>query len=177
MANSMKEGDADKACAVPDEATKGFYLQQTMMRIKDPRKSLDFYSRVMGMRLLGAIDMPDLQFTLYFMGYCEESKIPTDKLARQKFALTYPGTLELTYNYGTDTDEEFNGYHNGNKEPKGFGHIGMCVPDVYAACERFEKLNVPFTKKPDGGKLKGLAFIQDPDGYWIEILNEKFLKE
>ena len=45
------------------------------------------------------------------------------------------------------------------------------VPDVYKACERFEKFGVPFVKRPDDGKMKGLAFIKDPDGYWIEIFN------
>lgn len=55
--------------------------------------------------------------------------------------------------------------------PQNTGHIGIAVPDVDKACERFEKLNVEFVKKPNEGKMKGLAFIKDPDGYWIEILN------
>ena len=61
-------------------------------------------------------------------------------------------------------------YHNGNSKPQGFGHIGFSVPNVYEASNRFEKLGVKFVKKPDDGKMKGLAFIEDPDGYWIEIL-------
>nr|XP_020483307.2 lactoylglutathione lyase-like [Labrus bergylta] len=51
------------------------------------------------------------------------------------------------------------------------GHIGIAVPDVYEACKLFEEQGVTFVKKPDDGKMKGLAFIQDPDGYWIEILS------
>ena len=78
--------------------------------------------------------------------------------------------LELTHNWGTESDESFS-YHDGNSDPRGFGHIGITVPDVYEACNRFEAQNIEFVKKPDDGAMKGLAFIKDPDGYWIEILS------
>ncbi|GFS23348.1 lactoylglutathione lyase [Elysia marginata] len=118
------------------------------------------------------MDVPNLEFSLYFMGYEKPEDVPTDPKARAEFAFSRKATLELTHNFGTENDDKMK-YHNGNSEPRGFGHIGIAVPDVYAASERFEKLGVPFIKKPDGGKMKGLAFIQDPDGYWIEILNYK----
>ncbi|KAK1284695.1 Lactoylglutathione lyase [Acorus calamus] len=130
----------------PDEATSSYFLQQTMLRVKDPKISLDFYSRVLGMKLLKRLDFPEMKFSLYFMGY------------------------EVN-NWGTESDPEFKGYHNGNSEPRGFGHIGITVDDTYKACERFERLGVEFVKKPDDGKMKGLAFIKDPDGYWIEIFD------
>ena len=73
--------------------------------------------------------------------------------------------LELTHNHGTESDPNFQGYASGNAEPgKGFGHIAIAVDDVEKACERFQKLNVPFKKKPSDGKMKAIAFILDPDG-------------
>jgi len=153
-----------------DEGTKDFMFQQTMIRIKDPRKSLEFYSKVLGMTLLKKIDMSEGEFTLYFMGYENETDIPKDENERTTWALSRPATIELTHNWGTEIDPQ-QSYHNGNKDPRGFGHIGIAVNDVYAACERFEKLGVKFVKTPDGGKMKGLAFIEDPDGYWVEIFN------
>ncbi|KAK3754088.1 hypothetical protein RRG08_024164 [Elysia crispata] len=169
---ALTEEEAKNACAAIPAETEGFFMQQTMLRVKDPKKSLDFYTRVLGMTLLLKMDVPNLEFSLYFMGYEKPEDVPTDPKARAEFAFSRRATLELTHNYGSETDDKVK-YHNGNSEPRGFGHIGIAVPDVYAASERFEKLGVSFIKKPDGGKMKGLAFIQDPDGYWIEILNYK----
>ncbi|XP_021766445.1 lactoylglutathione lyase-like [Chenopodium quinoa] len=85
-------------------------------------------------------------------------------------------TIELYHNWGTESDQEFKGYHNGNSEPLGFGHIGITVDDFFKACERFEQLGVEFVQKPDDGKTNGIAFIKDPDGYWIEIFDLKTIK-
>jgi len=153
-----------------EDATKGFYFQQTMFRIKDPRKSLPFYTKVLGMRLLKQFDFTEGEFSLFFLGYKEASEIPSHEDDAAHFALSTLATLELTHNWGTENKADFH-YHNGNKEPRGYGHIGIVVPDVHAACERFEKLGVTFVKRPDDGRMKGLAFIQDPDGYWIEIFH------
>uniref|UniRef100_A0A0R3RYD4 Lactoylglutathione lyase n=1 Tax=Elaeophora elaphi TaxID=1147741 RepID=A0A0R3RYD4_9BILA len=165
--------------------TNDFYFQQTMLRIKDPRKTLPFYCNILGMRLLKQMDFPEGKFSLYFLGYKPESEIPSDPVEQKRYALSTLATIELTQvrfyhkfiirmvflsNWGTENDPNFS-YHNGNKEPRGFGHIGIAVKDVYAACKRFEELGVQFVKKPDDGRMKGLAFIQDPDGYWIEIFN------
>ncbi len=157
-------------------ATQDYVMQQTMLRIKDPKPSLDFYQNVLGMKLLGKYDFPKMEFTLYFLGY--EQHIPTgsDK-EKAQWVFRRPALIELTHNWGTENDDSFTGYHNGNDEPKGFGHIGISVPDVYAACERFAKYDVKFVKKPDDGSMNGLAFIKDPDGYWIEILSEEGIAE
>ena len=155
--------------------TADFVLNQTMLRIKDPKLSLAFYQDVLGMTLLDTFDFPDMEFSLYFLGY-PSSDIPTDQAARTQWIFEQSALLELTHNYGTEDDSEF-AHHNGNSEPRGFGHIGISVPDVYSASERFEAMGVPFVKRPDDGTMRGLAFIQDPDGYWIEILSSRGLAD
>jgi lactoylglutathione lyase len=154
------------------EGTEDFIFNQTMMRIRDPERSVAFYRDVLGMTLLDKYDFPDMKFSLYFLAYVRDADepVPSDDIARAEYVFRQKAALELTHNWGTETDETFAGYHNGNGDPRGFGHIGITVPDVYAACERFEGLGVEFVKRPDDGKMKGLAFIKDPDGYWIEIL-------
>lgn len=156
-------------------ATKDFVMNQTMLRIKDPAKSVPFYENVLGMTLLDRFDFPDMEFCLYFMGY-PGGPVPEDRAERAKWVFEQPALLELTHNYGTESQADF-AYHNGNDEPRGFGHIGISVPDVYAASERFEGMDVEFVKRPDDGSMKGLAFIKDPDGYWIEILSASGLRD
>lgn len=159
-------------CDAPDAVTTDYRLTQTMLRIKDPALSLDFYTRVLGMRLVRRLDFPEMKFSLYFIGFIpasEDRAVPSDDLARTTYTFNRDNLLELTHNWGTEDDADFS-YHDGNQDPRGFGHIGITVPDVYAASERFEQLGVPFVKRPDDGKMKGLAFIKDPDGYWIEVI-------
>ena len=152
--------------------TAGYVMNQTMMRIRDPKASVAFYRDVLGMTLLDQFDFPQMEFSLYFMGYLEPGEsIPEDRKARAQWVFGRPALVELTHNHGTESDPEFDGYHDGNAAPQGFGHIGISVPDVYAACERFDSFGVDYVKRPDDGKMKGLAFIKDPDGYWIEILS------
>ncbi|KAJ7561201.1 hypothetical protein O6H91_03G018400 [Diphasiastrum complanatum] len=173
MAQSSRESKEVNSglCETPDEATRGYYMQQTMLRIKDPQVSLDFYTRILGMILLKRLDFEEGKFSLYFLGYEDPAARPKDPIERVRWTFQRPATIELTHNWGTESDPEFKGYHNGNKDPRGFGHIGIAVDDTYKACERFEKLGVEFVKKPDEGRMKGLAFIKDPDGYWIEIFD------
>lgn len=154
--------------------TVGYVLNQTMLRIKDPETTVAFYRDVIGMTLLDRYDFPDMKFSLYFMGY-PSSAIPKDPGDRVKWVFEQPALLEFTHNWGTESESGLP-YHNGNADPRGFGHIGISVPDVDAACERFEALGVQFVKRPNDGSMKGLAFIKDPDGYWIEVVSGNNLK-
>ncbi|CAM9339191.1 unnamed protein product, partial [Ascophyllum nodosum] len=164
------QGIDDAICKTPSPSTKDFIMQQTMLRIKDPKKSLDFYTRILGMRLLQELHFSEWEFSIYFVGYCQEADIPGDQKERTRWCFQQAGALELTHNWGTENDPDLK-YHSGNEDPRGFGHIGITVPDVYTACERFEKEGVQFRKTPDGGNMKGLAFIFDPDGYSIELFS------
>lgn len=155
--------------------TAGFVMNQTMLRIRNPETSIPFYRDVLGMTLLDRYDFPDMKFSLYFMGY-PDGPVPDEPAERVQWVFEQPALMELTHNWGTENEAEF-AYHNGNAEPRGFGHIGLSVPDVDAACARFEHLGVEFVKRPNDGAMKGLAFIKDPDGYWIEILSGPNLRD
>jgi lactoylglutathione lyase len=161
----------------PAPETRDFVMNQTMMRIKEPVRSITFYTDVLGMSLLKRFDFPEMKFSLYFMGYLrpEDGPLPDKPMERAAFVFNQKAMIELTHNWGTESDPDFAGYHDGNKDPRGFGHIGISVPDVDAACARFETMGVEFVKRPNDGKMKGLAFIKDPDGYWIEILSASSL--
>ena len=151
--------------------TNGFTFNHTMLRVKDPKKSLAFYTGVLGMTLLAVKKYPDMQFDLYFLAKLtdeERDNLPEgDELAI--YAFRQRGILELTHNYGTEDKADFS-YHDGNSEPQGFGHICFNVPDLTAAVEWFDKNNVTFKKRPEDGSMKNIAFIKDVDGYWIEIV-------
>lgn len=153
-----------------DIETKKYLLNHTMLRVKDPKISLDFYSRVLGMKLLRSVDFAEWKFSLFFLGYVpDDVTIPADDTQKTAFVAGREGVLELTYNWGTETQTK-TPYHNGNNEPRGFGHICISVPDIKAACARFEKLGVTFQKKLGEGGMKNIAFIRDPDEYWIEVI-------
>jgi len=171
--------DAEGLCENIDEETQSYVFNQTMLRIKDPKISLDFYTRIIGMKLYRKLDFPDMKFTLYFLAMpkdVNDDNVPEEKNQRTTWTFSQRAMLELTHNWGTETDKNFK-HHNGNSKPQGFGHIGFSVPNVYKASNRFEKLGVKFVKKPDDGKMKGLAFIEDPDGYWIEILQADMIEK
>lgn len=156
--------------AQPEAATRDFVFNHTMLRIKDPKASLDFYTRVLGFTLVRKRDFAEAKFSLYFLVLVNDpAQIPAEEPARGQWLLSQRGVLELTHNHGTEDDAEF-AYHHGNSEPRGFGHICVSVPDVEAACARFEQLGVAFQKKLTDGRMKDIAFIKDPDGYWVEIL-------
>lgn len=158
--------------------------QQTMLRIKDPSKSIPFYTDIMDMTVIDSLDFPQWSFKIFFL-----TTLNKDGDGGGKYALT-PGTqeahdymwsiegtcLELTYNYGTEEQDDFK-HHVGNQEKDGFGHIAFNTDDVYDACNVLEQKGVKFKKKPNEGRMKGIAFAYDPDGYWVEIVKRSTPKQ
>ncbi len=152
---------------MPSDSTEtdGYVLTHTMFRIKDPERSLVFYRDVLGFRLVTRLDFDAARFSLYFLqprGHADQA----DGSLADTFSRA--GLLELTHNWGTEADDTE--MHSGNTDPKGFGHICVAVPDIEAACARFDRLGVTFQKRLGEGGMKEIAFIRDPDGYWIEIV-------
>jgi len=156
--------------ATPVAATRGYVFNHTMIRVKDLARSLDFYTRVLGFTPVHRQDFAEAAFTIVYLVLApDRTAIPDDDGERLSWVLGQPGVLELTHNHGTESDADFQ-YHHGNAEPRGFGHLCVSVPDVKQACARFEELGVPFQKRLSDGRMQHIAFIRDPDGYWIEIL-------
>mmetsp|Transcript_10989 Transcript_10989/g.21486 ORF Transcript_10989/g.21486 Transcript_10989/m.21486 type:complete len:368 (-) Transcript_10989:307-1410(-) len=160
--------------------------QHSMIRCKDPKVSVEFYKQHFGCTLVNEYHFPEHKFSLYFL-----ATLPAD-LEKQCPA---PGTpeahkflfdcrkglamLELTHNHGSENETDLplrdvaerpQMFHDGNSDPRGFGHIAFNTNDVYAAAEKLEQNGVPFKKRPDEGRMKGIAFCLDPDGYSIELV-------
>ena len=131
--------------------TEKFQFLHTMIRCKDLEKSKDFYTRHLGMKVLRETEFPSGEFTLCFVGYGEDKDNTV---------------IELTYNWGQEDD-----YELGN----GFGHLAIGVPDIYATCAAMEKEGVPIPRPAGPMKHGGsvIAFIKDPDGYMIELVERK----
>ena len=122
-------------------------LLHTMLRVKDLEKSIDFYTQLLGMRLLRQSENPQYQYTLAFLGYGNESDTTV---------------LELTYNWGQHD------YNLGDA----FGHIAIGVEDIYRVCEQLSHAGAEVYRPP--GPVKGgrsiIAFVRDPNGYAIELI-------
>ena len=127
-----------------------------MIRVKDAEKSIAFYKDVMGMDLKKVLENKDSKFNLYFLGYGPPAQAASTGTSNS--VVSREGLLELTWNYGTEKDTNFQ-YHNGNTDPKGFGHICISVDDLDAACNRLDGLSVQWKKKLTDGQMKDVAFI------------------
>jgi lactoylglutathione lyase len=122
-------------------------ILHTMLRVGDLQRSIDFYTQVLGMNLLRTTERPEQKYSLAFVGYGRNPE---------------HAELELTYNHGVDSYELGTAY----------GHIAIGAPDVYAACDRIRASGGNVTREP--GPVKGgstvIAFVTDPDGYKIELI-------
>ncbi|WP_020393951.1 lactoylglutathione lyase [Thiolinea disciformis] len=125
-------------------------ILHTMLRVGDLERSIEFYTKVLGMRLLRRNDYPEGKFTLAFLGYGSESD---------------QAVLELTYNWGVERYELGNAY----------GHLALEVPNVYEACEKMRAAGGKIIREagPMNAGTTIIAFLQDPDGYQIELIGEK----
>jgi lactoylglutathione lyase len=123
-----------------------------MIRTGDLDRSIDFYAKVLGMKLIRQHDYPEGKFTLAFLGYGEERE---------------QAVIELTYNWGVDR------YEIGT----GFGHIAIEVDDVYAACSEIKHRGGKVVREagPMNAGTSIIAFVSDPDGYMIELIGKKQL--
>ena len=125
-------------------------ILHTMIRVGNLDRSITFYTEVLGMRLLRRTDYPEGRFTLAFVGYNEESE---------------GAVLELTHNWDTTS------YELGN----GFGHVALAVDDAYAACAEIKARGGKVTR--EAGPMKHgttvIAFVEDPDGYKIELIQRQ----
>jgi len=145
--NAPTKTDAKSAGAAGDR-TERYRMLHTMLRVMDLEKSLAFYTGQLGMKLLRKKDFPEGRFTLAFVGYGDESAHTV---------------LELTHNWDQQEKYVLGG---------AYGHIAIGVPDIYATCERLAKAGVKIPRAP--GPLKHsttvIAFVEDPDGYRIELI-------
>ncbi|MCU7876256.1 MAG: lactoylglutathione lyase [Candidatus Thiodiazotropha sp. (ex Lucinoma borealis)] len=125
-------------------------ILHTMLRVGDLQRSIDFYTQVLGMRLLRQKEYPDGKFTLAFIGYGDENSHTV---------------LELTHNWDTDS------YNLGN----GFGHLAIEVDNVYQTTDQIRTLGGKIIREagPMNAGSTIIAFIEDPDGYQIELLGAK----
>lgn len=151
-----------------------YKLNHTMVRVKDPKKSVEFYTKVLGMKLFTVKEMASAKFTLYFLGYDHDPSFKEGELLGPEQAARQ-GVLELTHNWGTESDDSFEGYHNGNTTEngalQGYGHICVSCEDPATLCQEIEaETQSEWGVKWNQGKMKNLAFIKDPDGYMIEII-------
>ena len=150
--------------------TSGFTYTHTMLRIKDAKASLDFYTRILGMTLLRHDDHENGRFSLYFLAYLTPGETPPeDANELRNWLAGRSGVVELTHNWPGENDAAVT-YDTGNGENGGYGHICISVPDFAAAIAWFDENGVPFRKRPHEGRMKNIAFIEDPDGYRIEII-------
>lgn len=109
-------------------------------------------------------------FVSYFLVYAPQGAVPTDAAAKSTWLWNQQGVLELCHNWGTENDAAFKHCSGNEPEHKGFGHICLLVDDLEKACARMEAKGVSFKKKPSEGSMRHIAFILDPDNYWIELI-------